>query len=154
MVNQSHQKLNHVIQKNLYFPKNWIYNYIKSFKKRVWKYIFWEHICNKVLFCIGSNLWSSNLVSSFFWSSNLVGSFLWSSNLVSGLNSKSFAQEVKSKNAAIFLAPSLLTNSLKKKIILAWKSQNDQVTHNSWSHCYNLSETQKSRWFSDNVFLS
>ena len=55
--------------------------------KSTWNNLFLKlitYICNKVLFCIGSNLWSSNLVSSFFWSSNLVGSFLWSSNLVIG----------------------------------------------------------------------
>ena len=56
--------------------------------EETWMWIMWKifyHAQNhKVLFCIGSNLWSSNLVSSFFWSSNLVGSFLWSSNLVSG----------------------------------------------------------------------
>ena len=47
--------------------------------------VFFYHAQNhKVLFCIGSFFWSSNLLGSFFWSSNFLGSFLWSSNLVSG----------------------------------------------------------------------
>ena len=55
--------------------------------KSTWNHLFLKlitYICNKVLFCIGSNLWSSNLLGSFFWSSNFLGSFFWSSNLVIG----------------------------------------------------------------------
>ena len=81
MVKKS-QDLSH-LQKNLLTKSRTRERQTKS----TWNNLFLKlitYICNKVHFFSGSNLWSSNLVSSFFWSSNLVGSFLWSSNLVIG----------------------------------------------------------------------
>ena len=69
--------------------------------KSTWNNLFLKlitYICNKVHFFSGSNLWSSNLVSSFFWSSNLVGSFLWSSKLVIGLKKWSFKKKIDEDN--------------------------------------------------------